>query len=499
MIFLIAVAVRLVVFSCVAVDESRMSGPDAEDYQLRAENLLRHGVFSGLDLSNGVHEPDGSVVDKYGRVIATAGPYLYDVHRTPGYPLFLVAIYKLCGERPMWVALVQCGLGALTCVVVFQLAQFLGDRQAAFWAGLWLALELMAVLLCNALLTETLFTLLLTTAVLALFHVHRAGNFGWAIVAGLCIGVAILCRPIGLYLIVIPTAWLAVSGSQVVRRRMLASLLFAGCSAVVLVPWMLRNNSHFGQWQITSIQGLNLFSFKAPYLDVGCLGRLHPDRFEAAQHAMTSEFTASLGDRRLNYLEMSREYQSAALRRIAARPVDYAIVHLSGTLSFFGLLSPHTVRSILGVSAPGLPRKASDGLPTRLIPRVLEYVSQLPAWFWGLYVAALLWSSAIILLAVWNVFATWHDRSLRPYVCLLVLCVAYFCLSAGPQGDARFRHPTMPLMSVLAGYGVERLRAKWQHRDLASQGLSGDSQALAINDALSVGDELHCPGMDVAR
>ncbi len=482
MIFVVALALRLLVFSSVAQDESRMSGPDAEDYQRRAVNLLHHGVFSGLDLTDGIHEPTGPIIDRHKRIIATTGPYLYDVHRTPGYPVFVAAVYGIIGERPMWVALVQCVLGALTCVVTFQLAEFLGSRRAALWAGCALAIELFAVLLSNALVTETLFGLLLTSGLLALFHAHRRDALLPAIAAGLCIGLSILCRPIGLYLIALPSVWLAVSGSQPRTRRLQLGAAFCICAIATVLPWMARNHAHFGQWQLTSIQGLNLYTFKSVYIETGSLGRLNPNRIKSLQDRMADDFAASLGDRRFNYLEMAREYQRAGLQRISSHPVKYAVAHLSGTVTFFGLMSPNTLCTILGVPSPALSGTREEQRADGVVRRIVGYLSDVPAWFLVVYAAGWLWSLTIISLAGWSSLVNWRNQHLLPYFCLLVLCIAYFCLTAGPQGDSRFRHPTMPLMAVLGGYGLRRWRssAEQHSSETARVDIQGDRSDAAI-------------------
>lgn len=485
MIFVVALALRLLVFASVAFDESRMSGPDAEDYQRRAVNLLHHGVFSGLDLTDGVREPEGPIIDRHHRVIATAGPYLYDVHRTPGYPAFVAAVYRVCGERPMWVALVQCVLGALTCVVAFQLAEFLGSRHAAIWAGFALAIELFAILLSNALITETVFTLLLTCGLLALFHAHRTGKLLPAMTAGLCVGLGILCRPIGLYLIALPTIWLAVSGKQTRSRRCQLGAAFCLCAIATIAPWMARNYAHFGQWQFTSIQGLNLYSFKSVYVETGSLGRLNPNRIKSIQDQMAEEFATSLNGRRLNYLEMAREYQRAGLERISSHPIKYGLAHLSGTVTFFGLMSPHTLCTTLGVPIPALVGNEEQRRADGLLRRVTGYLTSVPAWFLALYVVGWSWSTVIILLAGWGVVSNWRDPALRPYVVLLSLCVAYFCLSAGPQGDSRFRAPTMPMMAVLGGYALQRWRNKASRLacDTRNDDAAAEAQAATSNIA----------------
>ena len=84
------------------------------------EALRRHHIFTFYDLSEGVREPEGPAYLTLGsikRVIATRGPYLPEVFRTPGYPLFLAGIYSVAGEKPLVAVFWQCVLAATTCLL----------------------------------------------------------------------------------------------------------------------------------------------------------------------------------------------------------------------------------------------------------------------------------------------------------------------------------------------------------------------------------------------
>ncbi len=76
------------------------------------------------------------------------------------------------------------------------------------------------------------------------------------------------------------------------------------------------------------------------------------------------------------------------------------------------------------------------------------------------------WSNVVLLpLLMFNLFcacAVLFSKRLMRDSCVLIalLIVTYYMLiSGGPEALGRFRHPAMPIISVLAGYGVSRIAA----------------------------------------
>ncbi|MBI2406414.1 MAG: glycosyltransferase family 39 protein, partial [Candidatus Harrisonbacteria bacterium] len=120
-LFLFALILRLVVFDFLFV-RSGAEGlflVDATHYTTLAKNIADGNGFS----------------------LSAVAPYAPDAYRTPGYPLFLAAFYKLFGT--FWPAnLVQVFLNALVPVMIFWLAwKVAGDRRTAYAAGILTAVE----------------------------------------------------------------------------------------------------------------------------------------------------------------------------------------------------------------------------------------------------------------------------------------------------------------------------------------------------------------------
>src|SRR6516162_7697706 len=56
--------------------------------------------------------------------------------RAPGWPLFMAAVYRICGPRPEAIYGVSCLLGGLTCLLTYLIGRLLLDERAARIAGL---------------------------------------------------------------------------------------------------------------------------------------------------------------------------------------------------------------------------------------------------------------------------------------------------------------------------------------------------------------------------
>src|SRR4051794_25528880 len=56
--------------------------------------------------------------------------------RAPGWPMFMAAVYRTCGQRPAAIYAASCLLGGLTCLLAYLIARRLLDERAARIAGL---------------------------------------------------------------------------------------------------------------------------------------------------------------------------------------------------------------------------------------------------------------------------------------------------------------------------------------------------------------------------
>jgi hypothetical protein len=145
-------------------------------------------------------------------------------YRPPLWPAVLGAGYAVTGHRVLFGRIETALLGACGVLALAWVAGELLGPRAAWWAGAIGAVYLPLVLMASVLESETLFVLV---ALLALGFALR----GWAVAAGVAVGLAALARVDGLILLagVLPLLGL---------RR--APVVLLAC-ALAIAPWTVRN------------------------------------------------------------------------------------------------------------------------------------------------------------------------------------------------------------------------------------------------------------------
>jgi hypothetical protein len=167
-----------------------------------------------------------------------------ELRRTPLYPVFIGAVLATGGDLAR-LALVQHALGVVTAGLTFGLGRVTfgarAGRPAGLLAGLMAALSGPLIIYEHYLMSEALFTLALTLALLVLVTALRRPTKGWLLAAGGAVALGGLTRPVGQAVVPIGLAlpWLlALPTWRVGLAR--AGMVALGL-VVVLAPWTLRN------------------------------------------------------------------------------------------------------------------------------------------------------------------------------------------------------------------------------------------------------------------
>jgi 4-amino-4-deoxy-L-arabinose transferase-like glycosyltransferase len=167
-IFLLALALRLPssLFFPWSSDDSR-------GYQQIALNLLAGHGFSW----------------------STSPPFEPNLYRTPVYPVFLAGVYSVFGPEARAVYLLQAAIGAVVCCLVYVIARQFWNCHTAAMAALLCCTDAFAAHYVGSIMTETLFTLLMSCGVFLLVRTYETGQRRTMALAGALLGLAVLCRP----------------------------------------------------------------------------------------------------------------------------------------------------------------------------------------------------------------------------------------------------------------------------------------------------------------
>lgn len=206
--------------------------------------------------------------DRLGWELAAQGTYTNGTgdptaFRPPGYPFLLALVYRIAGHQPLAARLVNAGLGAITCLLLYRLTVRIGRRHLALPATVCYALYPAAVYYANLLATEVLFTFLLLTAVLIWIELTECRSSPprvslyrslLALSLGGLVGLAALVRPV-----ILPVfgLFLLFSIQRLRSLPRLARVLSLSLLAllVVILPWTYRNYQVSGRLALISTNG----------------------------------------------------------------------------------------------------------------------------------------------------------------------------------------------------------------------------------------------------
>jgi 4-amino-4-deoxy-L-arabinose transferase-like glycosyltransferase len=220
-ILIIAGLLRLFYVNTVVVDAPIRA--DARKYTILGYNLASKGVYS-LSLSE---------------------PLRPTRYITPGYPLFLALLFKVAGGLEAFYLLVlnsQAIVSTLTVLLVYYLGLKLASCRTAIFASILAAISPHSIVSTGYVLTESLFTFLLTLSVVLGVEALDRESMLLMAVCGLTLAAAALVRPA---LLLFPTAIFLVAwrkqGLKAAGFTILAMLI---AFSVIWSPWQIWKIRH---------------------------------------------------------------------------------------------------------------------------------------------------------------------------------------------------------------------------------------------------------------
>lgn len=185
--------------------------------------------------------------------------FIPEVIRTPGYPLFVAAIYATLGTSQIAVAAVQTLLFALLVLLVFDIARRCTNERVAAAAALLTAVYPTFPYFAALVMTELWTTVMLTLAIAAAFRAHRSGATRDYLLTGLIFGITALSRPA---FVLLPIAMVGMGflltlvprGPRLAAVRPWGWVLTVFC--VTLAPWFAFNDAVMGRFALAPAGGV---------------------------------------------------------------------------------------------------------------------------------------------------------------------------------------------------------------------------------------------------
>ena len=399
---------------------------DSPSYLLSARNFLAAGIFSQDE----------------------APPYKIDVERTPGYPLFIAAIWTILGRQTLApVVWVQVLLSVFAVALLYIAALRLFNRRAAaIVAALLLALDAQAAGRAAYILTDSTFQLLMVLTVYLLVDFLLTNS--WRAILGLVVVVAagFYVRPAGLLLPAALALAVLLAGPRPWPRRLAQAAVLALVPLALLFPWLLRNHSGADTWELSTIGSSNLMRYQGGAIKEILENKSNEQVYRELQQDVASRLPPDCtpGQRSA----MQRQIGFAYMKQYPWLAVK---THLAG-LGRLLFLPPHWVAP----KPPDQPEAAPGGLLSRLVktlksyrPPVLLYMA------YGLCSIVVLW-----LLALVGFFKLWRQGQACWALALVLLIAVLAAPVATPVGEPRLRMPLMvPLLLLAAAAWFSRKKS----------------------------------------
>jgi len=385
-----------------------------------------------------------------------------EIIRTPGYPLLLIP-GLLLNHLVLTTVMVQIVASCFTVYMVYRTAQLLFDCETiAITAATLYSIEPLSIVYTGVIITETLFTALVMLWLYFLLRYLNRPTPGDLLLSALFLTASVYVRPISYFLPEVIglglLAWIALSSQEGKRRLVGHVTAFLVVSLALTAVWQVRNGAETGFFGFSAIAPIEMYFNKGvsvlaaehhvPFYEMQRrLGYLNSDVY-LADHPEQKTWALA---KRLRY--MNREGEKIVL----SAPLTYALIHCEGVgrmmfdpgatdfLKFFGLYP----------KAGGLLGKLVD---VGLVGTVRLILAEQPLLFWSSIVLGPL--QLLFLLPASMVFLSGR-LILRPQTIAALLTITYYVgIAGGPSAVCRYRHPAMPIIAVLSGYG---LCVMWRH------------------------------------
>jgi hypothetical protein len=425
---LIAIRIALVVFS------ANLAGDDGERYFQEARNLFDYGVFSHLA---GVAPP----------------PTAHDLPAFPSLMAVVLAITRSVVTTKYLVSFINVLFYAICAVITSQITLQLTDSlRAAFLTMLVMAGAPESVPYSIFFMPESLFLIVfVSTNYFALLYRQR-GKKRYILLAFSLAGLCILIKPVALFygfVLCCAVIWHARP-----QRKVASAIALCICGialqALVVSPWLYRNQRAFGIAGLTSITGYNSFFF-----NYGSMLEEHlanPAETRRVLNSEVEQIHTNHPETRSNPMAESEFLKKFAIHQIENHPFTYAKTFAkrhprlyvgTGSVALFYLLG-------VGNGDLSITKPNAAGVSAFLAVQIFSW-------------AVLL---TVYVFALWGLVKLAQRRNW--FACAVVVAnLMYFAVLVGPVTSTRYRLPMIPFFAIAAGAAItESLNSKASPQDL---------------------------------
>jgi 4-amino-4-deoxy-L-arabinose transferase-like glycosyltransferase len=374
-----------------------------------------------------------------------------DIYRPPGYSLLLVPGILL-GHVPLVTISIQILLSCLTVYLVFRMSIALfGRPEIAILGAAIYAIDPLSVIFTSLIMPDTLFTFALSLFLLFLLRYLKEDSVLQLLLAAAALVSAVYVQAIAYFL----PAWMTlvlIFRALKLRAgiRVVHALIFLVISMSLIAAWQIRNRAETGYSGFSTTFDQSLYYAQA----ASVLAKLeHKSDFRQLWGLMEKK----VAEHSSQFSERFRYMRQEGIRLILANPCAYAQIHLRGVVRTLLGGEAHTYIRVLELGSAEYRKELESG-------QELWKMSERDYRKLSLPLIIMIVDLGLIVLAVY-LFATAalfsrNFLTTMPVICLLSVIVYWLGITGGPHGYGRYRHAIMPIICVLAGYGLQLILSR---------------------------------------
>ncbi|MBL4883432.1 MAG: glycosyltransferase family 39 protein [Planctomycetaceae bacterium] len=368
----------------------------------------------------------------------TSGSELPTAFRPPLYPLLLAVVLKLGSSFGL--AMLHLLMGAVTIWATVRLGENLRLKQGAILAGFLVAIDPILLRYTTLPMTEVTFAGLTTVMLWLWSKADQKPSWNAYLLAGLSFGVALLCRPSLLpilavyWVLAVVNSFNGFSRSDRIIKSTLCVILMGAAGMLVLFPWGVRNLIQFGHYKLTTTHGgyTLLLGNNPVFYDavvrqpLGTTWGDYDSEDARSQTSWVNKLNRQLDEQGLvSEFDRDRAQYQLALENIRAEPLTFLLACFLREIRYW---SPVPI-----------------GPEARQINPIIYWCTAL--FYIGLYVMALY--GVVVMLGQ-------SENRRRFWLPALAMILTFSIVHSIYWSNARMRAPLVPVIAMLAIYGLEK-------------------------------------------
>ncbi len=332
-------------------------------------------------------------------------------------PVVTAGTIRIFGESAMPMLYVQVLLSCASAYLLYRIGRRRFSEKTALWIGIAWMFYPAAILISAMLFTETLFVFWWLLALVFYDRLEEKDfDLKSAALVGLALGLAMLTRQVGVFLLATILIYVALIRYETPwQRRWKAAAVILVASAVVTLPWMIRNARAVDAFALNTNGGINMF--------IGYNAKANGGyKFDPDQQAMLPPPTVSEGEADRTTVHIAwqyiREHPRDALKLL---PRKFAFLWSTDATLWIHYFPPE--------GPPHVPERLRAHPPVLLLMMSLPYMLLVALGISGFYLVRHFPTRGLFILQV--------------FLGIIAVFVSH--------GASRYHFPLMPAMIVGAG------------------------------------------------